>query len=160
MENVAIIHEWLVTLAGAESVLKSIYSLYPGTIFTLFYDPPAVSGTIWEKAQIKSSMLQKLPFAKKNHRIYLPFFPMAVEQFDLRDYKLIISSSYAVAKGVLNSSDQLHICYCHSPMRYIWDLTFEYLETAGLNGGLKSLIARMIFHYIREWDVISSHRVN
>jgi glycosyltransferase involved in cell wall biosynthesis len=85
---------------------------------------------------------------------------MAIEQFDLRDHKLIISSSYAVAKGVLNSSDQLHICYCHSPMRYIWDLTFEYLEAVGLNGGLRSFIVRMMLHYIRLWDVASANRVN
>ena len=84
----------------------------------------------------------------------------AIEQFDLREHKLIISSSYAVAKGVLNSSDQLHICYCHSPMRYIWDLTFEYLEAAGLSGGLKSFLVRMMLHYIRLWDVTSANRVN
>lgn len=160
MINTAIIHEWLVTLAGAESVLQSIYKLYPGTIYTLFHEPDQIKGSLFENEIIKTSMLQRLPFAKNHHRFFLPFFPMAVEQFDLREHKIIISSSYAVAKGVLNSSDQLHICYCHSPMRYIWDLTFEYLEAAGLSGGLKSFFTRMILHYIRMWDVISSNRVN
>ena len=160
MINTAIIHEWLVTFAGAESVLQSIYRLYPGSIYTLFHDAGAVRGAIWERERIRTSLLQRMPLGRKHHRIYLPLFPMAVEQFDLREHKLIISSSYAVAKGVLNSSDQLHICYCHSPMRYIWDLTFEYLEAAGLTGGLKSFLVRMMLHYIRLWDVTSANRVN
>jgi glycosyltransferase involved in cell wall biosynthesis len=156
----AIIHEWLVTLAGAESVLQSIYKLYPGTIYTLFHDPRGIVGAPFAEAPIYMSMLQRLPFGKKHHRAFLPLYPMAIEQFDLRDHDLIISSSYAVAKGVLTSSDQLHICYCHSPMRYIWDLTFQYLEASGLKGGLKSFIVRAIFHYIRLWDQSSAIRVN
>ncbi|MBD3321005.1 MAG: glycosyltransferase [Chitinivibrionales bacterium] len=156
----AIIHEWLVTVAGAESVLQSIHSLYPGDIFALFHDPEGIKNTRWQDVTVTASMLQHMPWAAKHHRIYLPLFPMAVEQFDLREYKLILSSSYAVCKGILNSSDQLHICYCHSPMRYVWDLTFEYLETAGLDKGLKSFLVRLIFHYIRMWDAISSKRVN
>ena len=159
MIDTAIIHEWLVTLAGAESVLHSIYKLYPGSIYTLFHDPEQVKGTIWDESRIKTSILQRIPFARKHHRVFLPLFPMAIEQFDLRDHKLIISSSYAVAKGVLNSSDQLHICYCHSPMRYIWDLTFEYLEAAGLKGGAKASL-RLMLHYIRIWDTVSANRVN
>jgi glycosyltransferase involved in cell wall biosynthesis len=158
--NPAIIHEWLVTLAGAESVLQSIYSLFPGTIYTLFHDPKGVAGSQWENLDIKTSMLQHLPQASKHHRLYLPLFPMAIEQFDLREHDIIISSSYAVAKGVLNSSDQLHICYCHSPMRYIWDLTFEYMEASNLTQGLKSFLVRSIFHYIRIWDALSAMRVN
>jgi glycosyltransferase involved in cell wall biosynthesis len=160
MVNTAIIHEWLVTLAGAESVLRSIYNLYPGTIYTLFYDSDPMKGTPWEHQKIKTSFLQRIPFGKKHHRAFLPFYPLAIEQFDLREHKIIISSSYAVAKGVLNASDQLHICYCHSPMRYIWDLTYEYLDAAGLNSGLKSMIVRAIFHNIRIWDAVSSNRVN
>ena len=158
--NPAIIHEWLVTLAGAESVLESIHKLYPGRIYTLFHDPEGVKGSQWERPDIRTSMLQRLPFAAKHHRLFLPLFPMAIEQFDLRAHDLIISSSYAVAKGVLNSSEQLHICYCHSPMRYIWDLTFEYLEASGITHGLKSFLVRSIFHYIRMWDTISAMRVN
>ncbi len=156
----AIIHEWLVTQAGAESVLQSIYSLFPGTIHTLFHDPDELIETQWENVEIITSMLQKIPFAKKHYRAFLPLFPMAVEQFDLREYNLILSSSYAVAKGVLSSSDQLHICYCHTPMRYVWDLTFQYLEVSNLQKGLKSFLVRAIFHYIRTWDAISAMRVN
>jgi glycosyltransferase involved in cell wall biosynthesis len=160
MMNTAIIHEWLVTIAGAESVLQSIHKLYPGSIYTLFHDKDALRGTEWEKIKVTTSLLQNIPFARKHHRLFLPLFPMAVEQFDLRDHKLIISSSYAVAKGVLNSSDQLHICYCHSPMRYVWDLTFEYLDAEGFDRGLRSFLVRLILHYIRIWDSISSNRVN
>ncbi len=158
--NTAIIHEWLVTQAGAESVLESIYKLYPGTIHTLFHDPDGLKNTQWEHVEVTTSMLQRLPFGRKKYRAYLPLFPMAIEQFDLRDYNLILSSSYAVAKGVLNSSDQLHICYCHTPMRYVWDLQFQYLETSNLKRGLKSFLVRAIFHYIRMWDAMSSKRVN
>ena len=156
----AIIHEWLVTQAGAESVLESIYKLYPGPIHTLFHDPDALIGTQWENVEVTASMLQRLPFGKKHHRAFLPFFPMAIEQFDLREYNLILSSSYAVAKGVLNSSNQLHICYCHTPMRYVWDLTFQYLETSRVSKGLRGFLVRAIFHYIRMWDAMSSTRVN
>jgi len=158
--KIAIIHEWLVTLAGAESVLQSIYRLYPGDIHALFHDPDELAASTWENVPVKTSMLQHLPFAKKHHRAYLPLYPMAIEQFDLRDYNLILSSSYAVAKGVLTSSDQLHVCYCHSPMRYVWDLTFQYLEGAGLTRGLKSFLVRAVFHYIRTWDAVSALRVN
>jgi len=156
----AIIHEWLVTQAGAESVLQSIYNLYPGTIHTLFHDPDGLVDTQWEQVDVITSFLQRYPFAQKHYRAFLPLFPMAIEQFDLRDYNLVISSSYAVAKGVLTSSDQLHICYCHSPMRYIWDLTFQYLEVSNLAKGIKSFFVRSIFHYIRMWDAMSSKRVN
>jgi glycosyltransferase involved in cell wall biosynthesis len=158
--NSAIIHEWLVTIAGAESVLQSIYKLYPGTIYTLFHDPSGITGAPFADAPIRTSILQHLPLGKKHHRLYLPLFPMAIEQFDLRDHQLVISSSYAVAKGVLTSSDQLHICYCHSPMRYVWDLTFQYLEASHLEKGMKSFLVRMIFHYIRLWDALSAIRVN
>ncbi|MBD3392672.1 MAG: glycosyltransferase [Chitinivibrionales bacterium] len=158
--RIALIHEWLVTLAGAESVLQSIHRLYPGDIHALFHDPDELAASTWARVPVKTSMLQHLPFARKHHRAYLPLYPMAIEQFDLREYNLIISSSYAVAKGVLTSSDQLHICYCHSPMRYVWDLTFQYLEAAELTSGLKSFLVRAIFHYIRTWDSISSLRVN
>lgn len=156
----AIIHEWLVTHAGAESVLQSIYNLFPGSIHTLFHNKQGLIGTQWEDMEVVTSMLQKIPMGRRYYRTLLPLFPMAIEQFDLRDYNLILSSSYAVAHGILTSSDQLHICYCHSPMRYIWDLTFQYLELSNLQRGLKSFITRALFHYIRMWDALSAKRVN
>src|SRR5690606_15240807 len=99
-----------------------------------------------------TSFIQNLPFAKKSHKNYLLLFPYAIEQFDLSDYDVIISSSHAVAKGVLTNSQQLHICYCHTPIRYAWDLYHRYLKEANLNRGLKGLIAKKILHYMRIWD--------
>jgi glycosyltransferase involved in cell wall biosynthesis len=97
---------------------------------------------------------------RERYRTFLPLMPYAVEQFDLSPYSLVISSSYAVAKGVITGPDQLHICYCHSPMRYAWDLQNQYLQTANLATGPKSWLARLIFHYMRQWDFSSQSRVD
>ena len=107
-----------------------------------------------------TSFLHNLRSVKKNHRKYLPLFPYAIEQFDLSDYDLIISSSHAVAKGVLTNSNQLHINYCHTPIRYAWDLTHQYLRESKLTTGLKGLFAKSILHYIRMWDVSAANRVD
>lgn len=101
-----------------------------------------------------------MPLGTKKHRAYLPLFPFAIEQFDLRGYDVIISSSHAVAKGVLTKADQLHICYCHSPVRYVWDMYNEYLEEANLAEGFKSWLVRYMLHNIRKWDMLSSFRVD
>jgi glycosyltransferase involved in cell wall biosynthesis len=157
----AIIHDWLVTLAGAEKVLEAIYELYPAPIFTLVTDRKKLKGTNFEKAKIFTSFIQKLPGARKKYRNYLPFFPLAIEQFELSDYHVIISSSSCVAKGVLTKADQLHICYCHTPMRYAWDLYHEYLRESGLNKKkIKGCIAKLILHYIRLWDHSTLNRVD
>lgn len=159
--RVAIIHEWLVTVGGADKVTKAILDLYPeADVFTLvakktICDELAIP---WEK--VHTSFIQRLPFATKKHRMYLPLYPFAVEQFDLRGYDLVISSSHCVAKGVLTKEDQLHICYCHSPIRYVWDMYHDYLEESGLTKGLKSWLARYLLHRIRKWDILSSYRVD
>lgn len=101
-----------------------------------------------------------MPFSTKKHRVYLPLFPFAIEQFDLRGYDVIISSSHCVAKGVLAKADQMHICYCHSPIRYVWDMYNEYLEEANLTKGLKGWLVRYLLHRIRMWDMLSSFRVD
>src|SRR5690606_19548897 len=110
--------------------------------------------------QATTSFLQRMPFARTRYRSYLPLMPLAIEQFDLSGYDLIISSSHAVAKGVLTGPDQLHICYIHSPVRYAWDLQHQYLMQSGLNKGLKNWIARWSLHYIRNFDARSSLGVN
>ena len=159
--RVAIIHEWLVTVGGADKVTKAILDLYPeADVFTLvakktICDELAIP---WEK--VHTSFIQRLPFATKKHRLYLPLYPFAVEQFDLRGYDLVISSSHCVAKGVLTKEDQLHICYCHSPIRYVWDMYNEYLEESHLTKGLKSWLVRYLLHRIRKWDMLSSFRVD
>ncbi|HHS49201.1 MAG TPA: glycosyltransferase family 4 protein [Desulfurella acetivorans] len=156
----ALVHDWLPILGGAEKVLESIYELYPSPIYTLLKNRKALKGSVFEDATIHTSLIQNLPFAKTKYRSYLPFFPFAIEQFDLSDYDLVISSSYAVAKGVLIRPDQTHICYCNSPIRYAWDMYFEYLKDAKLEKGFKGLIAKAVLHYIRMWDYASAQRVD
>jgi glycosyltransferase involved in cell wall biosynthesis len=111
-----------------------------------------------KRAQV--SFIQRLPKAQRRYRTYLPLMPLAIEQFDLRGYDLVISSSHAVAKGVITGPDQLHICYCHSPMRYAWDLQHQYLKESGLERGMKSWIARALLHYLRLWDSRTANGVD
>jgi glycosyltransferase involved in cell wall biosynthesis len=157
----ALVHDWLVSpVGGAENTLKEILALYPSPIHTLLWNPKAFQQTPFASAQIRSSFIQKLPWARTHFRTYLPLFPMAIEQFDLSSYDLVISSSHCVAKGVLTHSEQTHICYCHTPMRYAWDLYHDYLREANLRRGLKSAFARFFLHYIRGWDIHSARRVD
>ncbi|NJL48156.1 MAG: glycosyltransferase family 4 protein [Leptolyngbyaceae cyanobacterium SM2_5_2] len=109
---------------------------------------------------IQTSFIQHLPFAKRHFRQYLPLMPLAIEQFDLADYDLVISSHHAVAKGVLTRAHQLHISYVHTPVRYAWDLQHQYLAQAGLSWGIKSMLTRLILHYLRLWDLAAAHRVD
>lgn len=108
----------------------------------------------------KTTFIQNLPFAKKYFRHYLPLMPLAVEQLDVSGYDLVLSSSHAVAKGVLTGPDQLHICYCHSPMRYAWDLQHQYLHETGLDKGLKGGLVRWLLHKLRQWDVRTANGVD
>ncbi|MGU7775095.1 glycosyltransferase family 4 protein [Burkholderia sp. MR1-5-21] len=157
--RVAIIHDWLVTYAGAERVLEQIVACFPDAdLFSLvdFLDDRAfVRGK-----PVTTSFIQKLPFARTKYRSYLPLMPLAIEQLDVSDYDLVISSSHAVAKGVLTGPDQVHISYVHSPIRYAWDLQHQYLEQSNLMHGPKSLLARMILHYIRNWDTRTANAVD
>lgn len=155
--KVALVHDWLVGIGGGEKVLESIASSYPGDIYTLVANLEKLKGTFFEDQSITSSFLQKFPKATSWYRYYLPFFALAIEQFDLNHYDLIISSSHAVAKGVLTHPRQLHICYCHTPMRYAWDLYHEYLKDLGR---LQKKMAKWILHYLRNWDTVSSNRVD
>ena len=158
--KIALVHDWLINIGGAEKVLETIYQLSPAAIFTLVVDRRKIKGTLFGDADLHTSFVQKLPFSKSKYRNYLPFFPIAIEQFDFSDYDVIISSSHAVAKGVLIPSNKLHICYCHTPMRYAWDLYHSYLNDTKLNKGLKGYIAKLVLHYIRLWDNVSSNRVD
>ena len=155
-----IVHDWLISQGGAELVLEEIYKLYPSPIYTLLYDSVNFSESWLKNAEVHTSFIQKLPMSKKYYRYYLPLFPLAIEQFDLSEFDLIISSSHAVAKGVLKNSRQTHICYCHTPMRYAWDLYHQYIKQLNLDKGMKGFIAKLIFHYIRMWDYTSSQRVD
>ena len=162
VNKTAIIHDWLFSYSGSERVIESLTNLWPDAdIFTLFNFLSDEEQKIVLKNKVpKTSFIQDLPFAKKSYRKYLPLFPYAIEQFDVTKYDLVISSSHAVAKGIITSPGQLHICYCHTPIRYAWDLTFQYLRESGLNKGLMGTLTKSILHYIRSWDVSSANRVD
>jgi glycosyltransferase involved in cell wall biosynthesis len=155
--RVAIVHDWLVTYAGAERVLEQMLSVYPeAEVFSLIeFLPEAERGFLGGRT-VHTSFLQRIPGIRRSYRRYLPLMPLAVEQLDVSEFDLVLSSSYAVAKGVLTGPDQLHVCYCHSPMRYAWDLQHQYLRETGLNHGLQGALARWILHRMRLWDVRSS----
>lgn len=155
----AIVHDWLLSsVGGSEKVLQAIHGLFPSPIYTLVKG--SLKGSYFEGLQIFSSFIQRLPKAEKKYQRYLPLFPLAIEHFDLSGYDLILSSSHCAAKGVLTSAEQVHICYCHTPMRYAWDLMHDYLKNAKLDRGLKGFFAKMMLHYLRLWDVQSAHRVD
>lgn len=159
--KVAIVQEWLVTVGGSDKVVKAILDIFPDAdIYTLVAKKEVCDelGIPWEK--VHTSFIQKMPLGTKKHRAYLPLFPFAIEQFDLRGYDVVISSSHCVAKGVLTKADQLHICYCHSPIRYCWDMYNEYLEESHLDKGFKSWLVRLMLHPIRQFDAIAGSRVD
>jgi glycosyltransferase involved in cell wall biosynthesis len=157
----AIVHDWLVTSGGSEKVLEQMLMVFPGAdVFTLVDFMPGDKRGFLAGSKVSTSMIQRLPFAKRKYRSYLPLMPFAVEQFDLSDYDLVISNSHAVAKGVFTTASQLHICYCCTPMRYAWDLHHLYLREAGLNGSVKGLVARAVLHYMRLWDHSTSGRAD
>lgn len=152
-QRVAIVHEWLVTFGGSEKVLAELLSLFPGADLFAIVDFLSDEDRLrLQGKRAQTSFIQHLPFAAKRYRSYLPFMPLAVEQFDLSGYDLIVSSNHAVAKGVLTGPHQTHICYCHSPMRYAWDLQHQYLREARLTNGVKGFLTRSMLHYIRLWD--------
>ncbi len=157
--KVAIIHDWLDTNSGAERVLKSIVGLFPrADVFVLvdfFSDEDKKK--VFKKNKITSSFIQKLPYAKKHFRNYLPLFPLAIESFDLSKYDLIISSSWAFAKSVKKHKNQIHICYCHTPIRYAWDLYDEYTKDLPF---FKKIIVKLTLKYIRKFDLKTQSRVD
>lgn len=159
--KVAIVQEWLVTVGGSDKVVKAILDVFPDAdIYTLVAKKEVCDelGIPWEK--VHTSFIQNMPLGTKKHRAYLPLFPFAIEQFDLRGYDVVISSSHCVAKGVPTKADQLHICYCHSPIRYCWDMYNEYLEESHLDKGFKSWLVRLMLHPIRQFDAIAGSRVD
>ena len=151
--RVAIIHDWLVTEAGAERVLERILVAYPQA--DLFSTVDFLEGKQRDfigGRKVITTFIQRLPRARTAYRQYLPLMPLAIEQLDLSIYDLIISSSHAVAKGVLTGPRQLHVCMCYSPIRYAWDLQHQYLREANLDRGLKTALVRPLLHYMRIWD--------
>lgn len=158
----ALIHDWFSTYAGAEKCIESFTNIWNDfEIYGLIdFLSDSNRDKILKGKYAHTSFVQRLPFAKKKYRNYLPLFPFAIEQFDLSGYDVVLSSSHAVAKGVLTHSNQLHISYVHTPIRYAWDLYHQYLYESGLNHGLKGILAKYFLHKIRLWDVNTSNRVD
>jgi glycosyltransferase involved in cell wall biosynthesis len=155
--RVAIIHYWLISWRGGEKVLKAIADLFPDAdIFTHVADPDLIARELPGR-NVSTTFIAKLPFARRNYQKYLPLMPMALEQIDLRSYDLIISSDSGPAKGVVTRPGAVHICYCHSPMRYVWDLYQDYREQAGW---LTRFFMAPMLHYVRLWDYVSAQRVD
>ncbi|MEO8188705.1 MAG: glycosyltransferase [Acidobacteriota bacterium] len=151
----AVVHDWLNGMRGGEKVLEAILETVPDpTIFTLFHVPGAVSPAI-ERFPIQASFLNRMPFAEKRYREYLPLFPLAVESFDLSSFDLVVSSSHCVAKGAVAPSGVPHLCYCHTPVRYAWDQFDAYFPagTTRFRGVKRALVERL-----REWDLETAGR--
>ena len=157
--KVAIVHDWLTGMRGGEKCLEIICELYPtADLFTLLYIPGKVSSII-ESHRIHTSFIQNLPFAKSKYRYYLPLMPFAIERFNLSDYDLVLSSSHCVAKSVKPGPKSLHICYCHTPMRYIWDQFDQYFGKGKSNWLVKTAM-KFVRPWLQSWDVKTSYRVN
>ena len=158
----ALIHDWFSTYAGAEKCVESFTDIWDDfEIYSLIdFLSDADRDKILKGKRAHTSFIQKLPFAKDKYRNYLPLFPLAIEQFDLSGYDVVLSSSHAVAKGVLTHSNQLHIAYVHTPIRYAWDLYHQYLRESGLDRGLKGVLAKYFLHKIRLWDASTANRVD
>lgn len=155
--KVALIHYWLVGMRGGERVLESLCRMFPDAdIFTHVVDRDKISPLL-ARHTIKTTFIARLPAARRLYQSYLPLMPMALEQLDLSGYDLIISSESGPAKGIIPAPETVHLCYCHSPMRYIWDHYPIYRAQSGL---LKRLVMAPLFHYLRIWDESSSVRTD
>jgi glycosyltransferase involved in cell wall biosynthesis len=155
--KVAIVHYWLVGMRGGEKVLEALCRMFPDAdIFTHAYRPEAISDTI-RRHRVFTTWISKLPAATRLYQIYLPLMPQALEDLDLSAYDLVISSESGPAKGVIVRPDAIHLCYCHSPMRYLWDQYHVYRQRAG---PLERLLMPPLIHRLRQWDVTSAARVD
>ncbi|XPV68797.1 MAG: glycosyltransferase family 4 protein [Halarcobacter sp.] len=160
--KIVFVHDWFITSAGAEKCVKSFNNIFThADIYTLFdYFKEDDRKDILNNKKTKTSFLQYFPLAKKYYRYLLPFYPFAIEQLDINKYDLVLSSSHAVAKGVITNHNQLHICYIHTPMRYAWDLSEQYLEDNNLKKGIKGRLVQYILKKIKIWDLETINRVD
>ncbi|ENZ7719237.1 glycosyltransferase family 4 protein [Klebsiella aerogenes] len=159
--NIGIVADWLVTYAGSEKVIKEFIDVFPSSELYSVVDFLSDSNReLFSGKKAKTTFIQKMPFAKSKYQKYLPLMPLAIEQLDMSGHDVILSSSHAVAKGILTGPDQLHISYVSSPIRYAWDLQHQYLRESGLSEGLKGFIAKYLLHKIRIWDYRTANGVD
>lgn len=160
--NYAVVHEWLTPKAtgGSELVVREILNAIDADLYALIdFESSNPSSYLFQR-QIGTTFLQHFPLARNGVQKYLPFLPLAIEQLDLRQYDVILSSSHTVAKGVLTTPYQLHVCYCHAPMRFAWDLTFDYLKSSLMGRGFQGILTRYLLHRLRQWDALTANRVD
>ncbi|WP_265555303.1 glycosyltransferase family 4 protein [Serratia grimesii] len=159
--RIGVVADWLISFAGAERVLKEIFVLFPkADVYAVIDFLNDHDRNILFDKKIQTTFIQNLPMAQSLYTKYLPLMPLAIEQFDLSKYDIVLSSSHAVAKGVLTGPDQLHISYVHSPMRYAWDLQNQYLKQVGLDKGMRGLCLRWLLHKLRIWDARTANGVD
>lgn len=157
--RVALVHDHLAQDGGAEKVLKELADMFPNApIYTLLYEEKHVS-KYFKGRDIRTSIIQRMPGGVKHYQWYMPFMPMAVEFFDLRDFDVVISDASAFAKGVITSPDTLHVCYCHTPTRYLWDYTHQYINELNYNKYFKKIIS-LVLNKTRIWDRLAADRVD
>lgn len=156
--KIALVFDWMTNQGGAEKVNLLLHEMFPkAPIFTCIYNPENLKG--FEKAHITTSFIQRLPFAKTKHQLYLNLMPYAYELFDLSSFDIVISSSHACSKGIITKPETLHVCYCHTPMRYAWDNWQSYIEEYKMNSIFKS-IGKNSIHKLRMWDRLAADRVD
>ena len=158
--RIALVHEWLTPKAtgGSELVVQEVLRWLEADLYALIdFESTNPKSYLYQRS-IGTTFLQHLPFAESGVQKYLPLLPMAIEQLELQSYDIILSSSHCVAKGVLTSAHQLHVCYCHAPLRYAWDLTFDYLQNSRAGRGVFGILTRYLLHQLRQWDVITANR--
>ena len=156
--KVALVHDWLNGMRGGEKVLEVFCELFPQAhLYTLFHEKGKMSRTI-EEMDIRTSFIQKMPGVYSRYRYYLPLFPKAIESFDFSAYDLIISSSHCVAKGATPAPGAKHVCYCHTPMRYVWDMYDQYFGQG--RGGIAGKVMPLFRKHLQKWDVRASERVH
>ena len=158
MPKIAIAHDWIIDVAGAEKALRSIYRVFPSDVYTLVAKPASVEAIGIKPANLHTSLLQILPKITRYYRSLLYFLPWFVERFNFSAYETVISSSHSVIKGIRTRPDQLHICYCYSPMRYVWDLRAQYLKESGLDKGLMGKVAQLMLNKVGDWDYATRNR--
>ena len=159
--RIAVVHDWLDTWGGGENVLAEILRAYPAADLYALVDfmPPALRARLGGR-HARTTFLQRIPGARRRFRLMLPLFPRAIESLDLSAYDLILSSSHAVAKSVRTHARQLHVCYCHTPMRYAWDMRDQYLGQRGLATGVRGFAVNRVLDRLRDWDRATSARVS
>ena len=157
--RVALIHDHLTQYGGAERVLEALQAIWPDApTYTLRYDPATMGHAFGHKV-IRTSFLERLPFARRGFRWFLPLMPMATESYDLSDFDVIISNSSAFSKGVITAPQALHICYCHTPTRYLWSDSGNYVDELRVPKIVKSILP-LVLHKLRIWDQLAANRVD